>query len=95
MCNSCETNYYNSYDSTQNQPEKNPTCELCSCDADGSLGSDCQDGNGQCTCKNDKINGRTCNTCEAGYIGTICDQCDALFYIDPQSTSDCIRKSVQ
>ena len=47
-CDECDTDYYNK---DNNQP---PTCEPCSCDSDGSTDSECLDGSGQCTCKNDE-----------------------------------------
>jgi len=56
-------------------------CDKCSCDAQGSLGTDCDIKTGKCKCK-PGVAGRTCNQCAAGHYrfsstGCIACNCNA------------------
>ncbi|XP_071118715.1 laminin subunit alpha-2-like [Haliotis cracherodii] len=67
-CQKCITGYYGS--------AVQGNCRACNCYENGSYSSECDERNGQCSCK-PRYTGRQCNSCQSGYgdVTNGCPQC--------------------
>ncbi|XP_066263051.1 laminin subunit alpha lam-3 isoform X1 [Euwallacea similis] len=67
-CDRCKPDHYGEAASSN--------CKACECDLIGSENRQCDNGTGQCLCK-EKFVGRTCDRCEAGFgnVSALCPPC--------------------
>ena len=65
----------------------------CKCNPDGSKTLECDDVNGDCTCK-EGFTGSKCDECKPNFTGDKCDTCDETFFNYPSCQGLFLKKII-